>query len=68
MINYMTYITYISKLFNQLKTLYTIKTYINNIYTSCDTEELDNSFISLKKIIFESGSLYIKIFQWYISN
>jgi predicted unusual protein kinase regulating ubiquinone biosynthesis (AarF/ABC1/UbiB family) len=68
MINYMTYITYISKLFTQLKTLYTIKTYINNIYTSCDTEELDNSFISLKKIIFESGSLYIKIFQWYISK
>lgn len=61
-------ITYITKLYNQIKKLYTIKTYIDTIYKSCDKEELHISFESLKQLIFDSGSLYIKFFQWYISK
>jgi predicted unusual protein kinase regulating ubiquinone biosynthesis (AarF/ABC1/UbiB family) len=61
-------ITYIFRLYTQIQKLYTIKTYINTIYSSSVQEELLTSFESLKKLIFDSGSLYIKIFQWYISK
>jgi len=71
--------TYLYKIYNQLKTLYSIKTHIENIYKI----EIDNDenepinenekrrlelLQSLKNIIFKSGSLYIKFFQWYISK
>ena len=62
-------ITYITRLYNQIYQLYTIKTYIDTIYKSFDQEELlFKSFESLKQLIFNSGSLYIKFFQWYISK
>ena len=61
-------ITYIFRLYNQIQKLYTIKTYIDTIYISSEHEELLTSFESLKKLIFDSGSLYIKFFQWYISK
>ena len=62
-------ITYITRLYNQIHQLYTIKTYIDTIYKSFDQEELLlESFESLKQLIFTSGSLYIKFFQWYISK
>ena len=71
--------TYLYKIYNQLKTLYSIKTHIENIYKI----EIDNDenepinenekrrlelLQSLKNIIFKSGSLYIKFFQSYISK
>jgi len=77
--------TYLYKIYYQLKTLYTIKTHIENIY-KIELVNDDNHIInenenenenekrrlkllqSLKNIIFKSGSLYIKCFQWYISN
>ena len=62
-------ITYITRLYRQIKQLYTIKTYIDTIYTTFDNEELLlTSFKELKLLIFDSGSLYIKLFQWYISK
>ena len=62
-------ITYITRLYKQLKQLYTIKTYIDTIYNTFDNEELLlMSFKELKLLIFDSGSLYIKLFQWYISK
>ena len=61
-------LTYITRLYKQIKQLYTIKTYIDTIYKTCDQEELFTSFRSLKQLIFDSGSLYIKLFQWYISK
>jgi predicted unusual protein kinase regulating ubiquinone biosynthesis (AarF/ABC1/UbiB family) len=75
--------TYINKLYNQIKNLYNIKTHIDNIYKTFqiddtyDTDDIDDTdsinnqlklFESLKKLIFDSGSLYIKFFQWYISK
>ena len=60
---------YISRLYYQIKTLYTIKTYIDIIYNTYENEEkLLLTFDNLKKLIFNSGSLYIKFFQWYISK
>ena len=73
--------TYLYKIYNQLKTLYTIKTHIENIY-KIEIVDVENQLInenknekrrlellqSLKNIIFKSGSLYIKFFQWYISK
>jgi predicted unusual protein kinase regulating ubiquinone biosynthesis (AarF/ABC1/UbiB family) len=64
----LTYITYITRLYKQIKQLYTIKTYIDTIYKTCNQEELHTSCVSLKQLIFDSGSLYIKLFQWYISK
>jgi predicted unusual protein kinase regulating ubiquinone biosynthesis (AarF/ABC1/UbiB family) len=70
-------ITYILKLFYQIKNLYNIKTHINNIYKTFQNDEIDDTneinnqlklFESLKQLIFNSGSLYIKFFQWYISK
>jgi len=72
---------YLYKIYNQLKTLYTIKTHIENIY-KIEIVDVENQLInenenekrrlellqSLKNIIFKSGSLYIKFFQWYISK
>ena len=64
-----TYITYITRLYKQIKQLYTIKTYIDTIYTTFENEALLlSSFKELKLLIFDSGSLYIKFFQWYISK
>ena len=76
--------TYIYRLYNQLKNLYNIKTHIDSIYTIFENQDhnihnndndTDNNndtqlklFESLKKLIFDSGSLYIKFFQWYISK
>jgi len=71
--------TYINKIYNQIKNLYNIKTHINNIYKTFQNDNIDDVnnidnlnqiklFESLKKLIFESGSLYIKFFQWYISK
>ena len=71
--------TYLYKIYNQLKTLYNIKTHIENIY-KIEIDNNENESInenekrrlellqSLKDIIFKSGSLYIKFFQWYISK
>ena len=60
---------YIYKLYYQIKTLYTIKKYIDIIYSTYENEEkLLNTFENLKQLIFNSGSLYIKFFQWYISK
>lgn len=73
--------TYLYKIYNQLKTLYNIKTHIENIY-KIEIVDVENQLInenenekrrlellqSLKDIIFKSGSLYIKFFQWYISK
>ena len=71
--------TYLVKIYKQLKTLYYIKYYIENIYKvnilDDDHEHKNDNelkhlelFKSLKDIIFKSGSLYIKFFQWYISK
>ena len=65
------YFNKISNLFTQLKKLYIIKKHLNTIYETFNTndEELQlHSFQSLKQLIFDSGSLYIKFFQWYISK
>ena len=61
-------ITYIFRLYTQIHKIYTIKTYIDTIYKTCIQEELLTTFESLKQLIFDSGSLYIKFFQWYISK
>jgi predicted unusual protein kinase regulating ubiquinone biosynthesis (AarF/ABC1/UbiB family) len=61
----------ICKIYNQIKKIYYIKSHIDTIYKTFNTndEELQlQSFQSLKKLIFDSGSLYIKFFQWYISK
>ena len=73
--------TYLYKIYTQLKTLYDIKKHIENIYKIeivYDENENENEnenekrrlelLQSLKNIIFKSGSLYIKFFQWYISK
>ena len=65
------YLNKICKIYSQIKKLYDIKTHINTIYKTFTTndEELQiQSFQSLKQLIFDSGSLYIKFFQWYISK
>ena len=65
------YLNKICKIYTQIKKLYDIKTHINTIYQTFTTnnEELQiQSFQSLKQLIFDSGSLYIKLFQWYISK
>ena len=72
---------FIYNLYKQLKTLYYIKTHIDNIYKTFtieldenETKNENNSllqfklFNDLKQLIFMSGSLYIKFFQWYISK
>ena len=72
-------LTYINKVYTQLKQLYNIKTHIDKIYNIFDNTnnddtdtnfdyEINKVFESLKQIIFDCGSLYIKFFQWYISN
>jgi predicted unusual protein kinase regulating ubiquinone biosynthesis (AarF/ABC1/UbiB family) len=71
-------ITYINKLYTQLKKLYYIKTHIDTIYNAFENTDIESNnnsdseinkvFESLKQIIFDCGSLYIKFFQWYISN
>jgi len=63
--------TYVKKIYNQFKNLYDIKKHIDSIYTLKDInneEENNKLFKSLKDIIFQSGSLYIKFLQWYISK
>jgi len=63
--------TYVKKIYNQFKNLYDIKKHIDSIYTIKDInneEENNKLFKSLKDIIFQSGSLYIKFLQWYISK
>ena len=63
--------TYVKKIYNQFKNLYDIKKNIDSIYTIKDInneEENNKLFKSLKDIIFQSGSLYIKFLQWYISK
>ena len=63
--------TYVKKIYNQFKNLYDIKKHIDSIYTIKDTngeDKLTQQFQSLKTIIFQSGSLYIKFLQWYISK
>ena len=65
------YLNKICKIYTQIKKLYDIKTHINTIYKTFTTNDEDlqlQSFQSLKKLIFDSGSLYIKFFQWYISK
>ena len=65
------YLNKIYKIYSQIKKLYDIKTHINTIYKTFTTNDEDlqlQSFQSLKKLIFDSGSLYIKFFQWYISK
>ena len=63
--------TYVKKIYNQFKNLYDIKKHIDSIYTLKDInneDKLTQQFQSLKTIIFQSGSLYIKFLQWYISK
>ena len=65
------YLSKLTKIYSQIKKLYDIKTHIDTIYKTFTTnnEELQlQSFQSLKQLIFDSGSLYIKFFQWYISK
>ena len=65
-------VTYIYKLYNQIKQIYQINTQLNIIFVNFNKDESDiiqnEKFESLKKIIFSCGSLYIKFFQWYISK
>ena len=67
------YITTIITTFWSFVNLFNINNYLY-INTNINTETLSSeevqlrSLISLKKIIYESGSLYIKFFQWYISK
>lgn len=77
-------ISYCIRLFKQIRKLYQIKTHLDNIIigfsinntntnTNTNNENKQNiiqqqNFESLKQIIFENGSLYIKLFQWYISK
>jgi predicted unusual protein kinase regulating ubiquinone biosynthesis (AarF/ABC1/UbiB family) len=69
-------ISYCIRLFKQISRLYKIKTHIDKIIIGFTIENTDNeteiiqnkNFESLKQIIFENGSLYIKFFQWYISK
>jgi predicted unusual protein kinase regulating ubiquinone biosynthesis (AarF/ABC1/UbiB family) len=63
--------TYVKKIYNQFKNLYDIKKHIDTIYRIKDInneEENNKLFKLLKDIIFQSGSLYIKFLQWYISK
>jgi len=65
-------ISYCWKLFNQIKNIYNIKNIIYKIYDGFATNEdiiiQKQNFEILKKYIFNSGSIYIKFFQWYISK
>ena len=75
-------ISYCIRLFKQIRRLYKIKTHLDKITlgftvkTNNQNSDNDNdnniiqqqNFESLKQIIFENGSLYIKFFQWYISK
>ena len=65
-------ISYCIRLFKQIRKLYQIKQYLDKItlgITNNGTENIQKqNFESLKQIIFENGSLYIKFFQWYISK
>ena len=69
-------IGYCYRLYNQIKNIYNIKTYLDILYKDFekDFEKDENNIIqiknfeSLKQIIFSCGSLYIKFFQWYISK
>ena len=62
-------LNYIIKLYKQLKTLYYIKKYIDDSFDNSKSLNLQlESFELLKQLIFNSGSLYIKLFQWYISK
>jgi predicted unusual protein kinase regulating ubiquinone biosynthesis (AarF/ABC1/UbiB family) len=65
-------IIYCIRLFKQIRKLYRIKQHIDIIHQADinhSTHEIQQkNYESLKQIIFESGSLYIKFFQWYISK
>ena len=65
-------ISYCIRLFKQISRLYKIKTHLDKITLGITTNETEiiqqQNFESLKLIIFENGSLYIKFFQWYISK
>ena len=66
--------SYCYKLYCQIRKLYQIKKHLDVIYELCTNYYDENSITvevqlnSLKKLIFDSGSLYIKFFQWYISK
>lgn len=70
----MYFFSYCYKIYFQIKKLYQIKTHLDIIHKSVSNNELENdkiqeeNFNSLKQLIFTSGSLYIKFFQWYISK
>ena len=65
-------ISYCIRLFKQISRLYKIKSHLDKITLGITTNETEiiqqQNFESLKLIIFENGSLYIKFFQWYISK
>ena len=62
--------TYCYRLYTQIKNIYKIKTHLDIIFNSFNESDIiqKQNFESLKQIIFASGSLYIKFFQWYISK
>ena len=64
------YYTYCYRLYNQIKNIYKIKTHLDIIFNSFNESDIiqKQNFELLKKIIFSSGSLHIKFFQWYISK
>ena len=66
--------SYCYKLYSQIRKLYQIKKHLDVIYELCSSPYNEHSITvetqleSLKTLIFDSGSLYIKFFQWYISK
>ena len=67
-------LSYCYKLFSQIRKLYQIKKHLDIIFELCSCTYNENDITvqipmeSLKQLIFDSGSLYIKFFQWYISK
>jgi len=65
---------YLSRLYKQIYQIYQIKKHLDVIYKGFDNGSKNDdikqiaAFESLKITIFSCGSLYIKLFQWYISK
>ena len=63
---------YIKNVYNQCISIYKIKKQLQFIHNQLpyhtNIDELIPAFQNLKKLIFSCGSIYIKLFQWYISK
>lgn len=63
---------YIKNVYNQCISIYKIKKQLQFIHNqlpyNTNINELIPAFQNLKKLIFSCGSIYIKLFQWYISK